>query len=916
VIKNQKMSIHTQCCPKDYSNLDLDYTFELIPDELAAAEAGYTKETRALAQVWYGPVVDGNYIYYAAYFGSTVGANNLSSIFVCRERSKGGLIYAVNCGAWNLDTSANFLGSKNVICRCRPVILGDVVYLCNALMSNIGPQLYAVNKRTGQLLWAAAYNTPGDLGYITEKGDYSAYVGSNMRISDLNPVAFYDKNGFANILIGVSSLQNVINVGVINGGYPKYTDQGALFCIKDEEFSSRLVWKTETCAPLLKKGDFILKGGDPKNDPFRPSENIVRLVSVSEPENYFINVYFLENAPQPGSANTTPILTNVFFNKTTVINARLVQPIWQSISTIYQDNNKSDFYTLNELLALWRNEQANLPENGSAKHQIWSYVTKSKIDEAKAQVGNNGIVFFKFMTSGSVIATDQDAQGLNYYGNSTWGYEPVVAEHETKVFFSTAQSHDSPLDEALFFAQPEYNFATLKYPLIDTITLYAEGLDTLFQVNVEKKRFTEKIRNLALDLSLKSPRGRMSYSDAIMATYHKIPAYENYGRNKPGSLIFGVRSVPFDNYSFLADVSPILPPGDIDGDASSGVFLFQKRGCSLVTTPTKGGIAPIVDYTNIDHRVVYNHENIQRKGAVFKKLVYNGPNGLLGGSNFGAASTETIMVSSQANMPWFGGNVGSTLQLEKFVKNNGDVVKINNSVLQTYNPSDGNIIWEADYDNRSYTQITYKNGNFFCNDLNGNLYIFDARSGVMTWKQNGKALGMNGGIASPAVTNDNQVFWCASYNAFGIGGGPSQYGAAFRINPKLNTVGLGLCSMLNKRTFISWDTAPKRNFENPAQNPVNAVLITHKWNTHGNKFLVEATHADLEAPFATNTYTFLVKEYNTAEQTVTFQKPAFLGSIVYEKLKFINAKKYVLYYTLPELDAPLQKAWLELEYVL
>ena len=338
------MSGYNQCCPKDYSLLDVDYTFELIPDTPATAAAGYTAETRAQAQTWYGPVVDGKYFYYTAWSGSILGVDNLSSIFVCRERATGKLMFAVNCQDYNLDTSANYLGQTKTICRCKPVILEDKVYLCNALMSNLGAQLYAINKRNGSLIWAAAYRTPGDLGYVTQQGDYGAYVGSNMNISDLNPIAYKEKDGYPRIIVGVSSFQNTpLNVGTITGGYPVYTDQGALVCIKDLGASSALDWKTETCAPLLKRGNMILKGGDPTYDPFRPNSNVVRLVSKSEPGNYFENVYFLSNPTAPGTPNTTPILTKVNFTKDTPITASLVQRVWRYLpAIIYQDTNKTD----------------------------------------------------------------------------------------------------------------------------------------------------------------------------------------------------------------------------------------------------------------------------------------------------------------------------------------------------------------------------------------------------------------------------------------------------------------------------------------------------------------------------------------------------------------------------------------------
>lgn len=904
------MSGYNQCCPKDYSLLDVDYTFELIPDTPATAAAGYTAETRAQAQTWYGPVVDGKYFYYTAWSGSILGVDNLSSIFVCRERATGKLMFAVNCQDYNLDTSANYLGQTKTICRCKPVILEDKVYLCNALMSNLGAQLYAINKRNGSLIWAAAYRTPGDLGYVTQQGDYGAYVGSNMNISDLNPIAYKEKDGYPRIIVGVSSFQNTpLNVGTITGGYPVYTDQGALVCIKDLGASSALDWKTETCAPLLKRGNMILKGGDPTYDPFRPNSNVVRLVSKSEPGNYFENVYFLSNPTAPGTPNTTPILTKVNFTKDTPITASLVQRVWRYLpAIIYQDTNKTDAKDLQGWLDAWRLEQDALPEGGSVRHDIWAYINEETVNRMKSRPGNNDIIYFKYMTSGQIIQTDQDAQGLNYYGNSTWGAPATLDRDSYLIFFGCGQAHDSPLDETLEYQSPERDWATLKVPVVDAITAYQNGTGTLEQVENQKDIFASKIRALALDLSIKSPRGNRSYSDAIMASYRKVKT--NYGFNVPGSLAFGVRSVPIDNYSFLTNFSGILPSANIDGDASSGVSLFGES-TKLASTPTKGGLGEIVNYTGIKNNILFTDTNLIEKGISTRPSVYNGPNGLLGGSNFQAGSNPSFVFSAQANTSWFGGNVGSQGQLELFVKQNGTVLQQNNAVLQAYKPRTSEIVWESEFFNRANAQVLEVNGNVFFGDLNGNLYVYESRTGVMTWKGNGKGLGMGGGIAEPAVTEDGQVLWINSYNAFGIAGNGGPNGVSFRSNQKINPVGLPLCTLLNSRTFVSWDTAPKLNFANPAINPINSVTITNAWNTSKtNKFVVHATHVGLDA---TNEYDFVVKSYNSKTKTLVFVDNEVPGALQYQKLVFINAKKYVLYYTHGGVDAPVQQAWLELQ---
>lgn len=807
----------------------------------------------------------------------------------------------MDCTKYKLDTAANFLGDSTVITRCAPVILDDTLYLVNAVMSNIGPQLYAIDKYTGKLKWAAAYYPPEGAGnYITTKGDYSKYRGSNMRVSDLNPLAIkvkYGKERKKYIFVGISSLQNAINVGIIQTGIPVYKDQGFLFCISDLDTHSELVWKTPTCAPLIKVGDRILKGGNPVYDPFRPDSEIVRILSVTSKSNNFVQPYFMENPPAPGKSNTTAITTTVKFDAKTNISKELVQPIWNIIGkNIYQDNDRNKPYNLDELISVWKAEQQNMKEGEIITHTIWGYVNNSIIEMAREQEGNDNIIYFKYLKSGQIVQEEMDAQGLNYWGNTTWGASPLIDLDSNLIYFTTGQGHEIPLDEALFYNQPQYNFYELKKPVVDITTLYIEGQVSLESVNRTKDKFTTIIRKEALNWKQKSPRGRMSYSDAIMAAY--IFPYRKHNGEKVsgGSLALGVRIVPYDTYTFLDSSNSIVYPlNNIDGDLSSGVHLYKRNDEKFISTMGKGGLSFTIDVSHINSNITYNHINLRDKGVIPKKWVYSGPNGLLGGANYKDTRARNLLIGTQGNMSWFGGAKGSNGQLEEYVSKDGRVFNINNSYLQSYDIRTGEIIWETPYDNRAFGQVINNNENIFSEDSPGSLYIFNASDGKIVWKFNGKPYGIYGGIASPAV-NNGQVIWMSNYPAYGVIGASGPNGVAFAPNNKIliddKTTPR---SMLIGRTFKSWDSSPKYQFEDPSKEPAINTTITHKWYSDNGHVKVRTVHKSMY-PKSTKKYTFVLKSFNTEKKTVKFYNQDHNSTIVYIKLRLINTKIYQLIY--------------------
>ncbi len=774
------------------SSLFSNYTFEAIPESQAATDAGYTAADRAAAQIWFPPIIDGDKFYYGCWNGNATSLTHLSTIICCRKCSDGALVWASNSGAYALDTAPNVLGDTSNVLRTQPFILDNTLYLTRANLSNIGPQLYAVNKNTGALKWAVGYYPPTSdpafpiPSFITTRADYSYYTGSNMRLGDAPPIAAHvNVNGVDKkyVFVGVSSFQNNWNLNYGIFGFPYYTDQGQLFCIEDKETTAAPVWSVNACAPQLNVGDTIVKGGNPAFDPFASNQNYVSFVSLSTSTNYFVQPYFVSDPPSPAPANTTPVAAVVNFDSTTVINASLIQPLWGLLGkNIYEDNDRTTTYNLSGLLSSWIAEQSNLPPDGtSVRHVIWAFVTSKQVKSIAAQAGNEGVMYFKYLNSGQTITEPMDAQGLNYWGNSLWAGRPCLDLDRNLVYFGTGQAHAIPLAESLFYQQPDNNFLELKKPVIDTINKYIAGTAKLNKVTNAKKKFIRQIKALSLDVKDKSPRGRMSYSDAIMGAYI-VPYTNSKGQVVPGGTkAFGVRIIPCDSYTFLSSSPSVVvyPLNDLDGDASSGVKLFNN-GCGdiYLSTCPKSGLVPIVDVSNINPNVLFDDNNLARKGVDLTALVYGGPNSSGGGSSYLDDSTSTSLICTQSNISGIvDGSVGSDGTPECHVTTDGRVFPIGDSFVESVSIPDGDLIWETDLNEIATGEIVVRNNVAYTESYAGSLYALSASNGNILWHADGTPLGLNGGNVGPAVS-DKQVIWINNYVAFGSGSaGPN--GASF-----------------------------------------------------------------------------------------------------------------------------------------
>ena len=896
----------------DMSTLYPKVVFDLIPDCPAATAAGYTAEARALAQTWYAPIEVGDTdIAYTAWSGNILNFDsNLSSILVRRNKKTGDLVYARNCGDYRLDTADNFLGGSSTICRVRLFLLDDTLYLCNSSISNLGPQLYAVNANNGDLKWAIAYAPPSTYvappgqpkDYITKKGDYSGLKGVSVAISDLCPTGgwFTEPSGKKVKLIfaGLSTFQNITNADLLNGLFPSYDDKGQLVCIQDLGDHPDVYWRSLTCAPKIKVGDVISTKGPDYLDVFRPGQDKVVIFSVSSKDNYFLQPHFITTGASP--IQSIPLISIVVFTNKSIINSSFVQPIWSSIEEIYQGQDRSTSYSLDKLIDGWKKEQANMTDGQIIKHAIWTYATRSTFDIAKSNPGNEQIGYFKALSDGETVKFLSDAQGLNTYGNSVWGYEPVIDFKNNMIHWESGQTHNAIMDEAMYYSQPSLSFSGVKMPMLDIVEMFITKVGHLQikDINIAKKAFTIVNSAQALNVLPRSRSSRMNYGDAVIGSY--IVDMKTKNRLiKRGEMAYAVRTIPFDNYSFLDDSAEgiIYPIQFQDADASSGAHRFDMNKSQYISVATKGGIAALINLTNINNDVVFNHSNLAAKGVTVDQTAYLGPNAALGGTNYQTAINKSILFCTQANTSWFSGSTTTNGILERQVSYDGKLIPINNSYVVAVNMLTGQPLWETPLGSRSLGQIVIDDSNVYTQDCDGNLYVLDQLTGSIKWKFNGASVGMMGGISSPLLLGDGSLVWANNYYAFGLGGHPGKSGVIFKPNPKLKiSPSQEPQYYLNNNTFRSWDSSPKLS-PNPAINPSIVYYVVHKWTKSGCKMVQTVDGVN-------TTYQLAFGKYKYPTLLLTDKS----GQLTDCSLTFINSKTYRFDYV--SFDKVRVTAWL------
>lgn len=733
--------------------------FELVEYWPAAISAGYSQDDIQRCVVYSGPTFDDENFYYCAYFGNPLLALIKSSILVCRKKSDRSFVYAINCQTYSRDIGHTYLGAPQMICRPAPVINGNKLYLVSGWVTNIGPQLFCINKYTGQLMYAVAYNLPyevkQELGVkqITEKNDYSRFKGGNCMINNLGPIVKGKK-----IYLGTSSLQNAYNVGLTPGnpnfsGYPYYTDQGSLSCVKEKVDSDGNIYpivknQTEICAPPFRIGDKLVKN-NPKKNPFLPGEDKVLIATVTDCK-------IISPGAISGAYN---IAQKALLSSTTIINNSLFAQFWQNVGNIIyltdQNSITTGPHTFSAIISILLSVVLGPI---AVPFTLSSSVTDISMVNGAVVTGQLGVWYVKELSVGHVIDNKYDANALGYWGNAVWGDTPYIDNY--KILFGTGQSHSSPLSERLYFSHPDRNYRLLKMHLIDLINQYVldPSNPKLQTINAEKISFCTKIRNLSV-LDVRSPRGQMSYSDTIVATNPKTL-----------DMLYAVRSVPSDVYNFLSKNDPLvvfpIPSVDIDGDLSSGIY--QNNG--LVSAVGKHGAGCVIDVSGYNGNQ-WNHTTPYSVGVTYIHNVYIGPNGTLGGTNYSSSfsKSKSMIVGLTTNGLFSSGSEGSDGQLEKMLTSSGLYVPAGNSVAYgfEYDQYSATVKWYTPLNGPQCGATTvHKNHALTC-DGNGSLYLVRLSDGIIiqTIDASTDPFPMLGGIARPAIDKqESKVYWIASYN--------------------------------------------------------------------------------------------------------------------------------------------------------
>jgi outer membrane protein assembly factor BamB len=885
--------------------LSLEYGFEIVPDCPAATAAGYTAKDRQQLQVLTGPIYNKDNFYYTAGSGSIFVNVYLSSILVARRKTDGALVYAVNCQDYTLDTGATYLGPSKTVCQTRPVIVGNKLYLTSDSVTNIGPQLFCINKTNGVLIYAIAYYLPdavvADYGvnFLTVRADYSLYQGSNSRVSTLNPVVISTKSigdcQQNTIYVGTSSIQNVYNVGLIPGtsyytGYPFFTDQGFLFCIKEIAGYPALVHQTPTCAPPIKVGDIVSKTGPPELNPFQPGKNSVVIDTITT------NIII-----RPAKVNGLYLFAQkVNIAIGTIINPALFAPFWNTLGAVIHLDESTETYTLAQILPLLTVGQ----------HTITTALLSVVNISGTAASGQLPLWYTKRILDNETIDNTNDANALGYWANDVWGAAPLLSLAGNVIYFGTGQTHAAPLGERIYFADPDRNYRILKVPLVDATNAYATAPtpNKLNTLNALKKSFLLNIRRLCLE-PIRSPRGQMSYPDSIMAA-----------SPSSGRLLFAVRSVQCDVYNYLGtqDILLLFYPSinDLDGDVSSGIFEYKtpctcgNPGKVLVTCSNKNGGSPILDVTNMT-REIYNNGYISKVGIEVGEYVYTGPNSLLGGSNYQSTQHKNLVIGLTLNNAAAGGSLGSDMangkwqshieaiskpfddNFEKLITPDGVYIPTTLSAAYALNIVAGKIQWYRELNSYAAGASTVIDNTYYTNDDSGTLYGLNIKNGVVKWQYDAAAgqTPMIGGIASPSYDpTTQQLFWIASYDIPEAINTAGQFGNVFR--PKRCIKWTGNNCYLNGKIYNS-----------PANKQLNTrPQVLHKWtsSTTDSIWTINVRHF-------TNNTTVYVGEFNAiiTDKIVSFKllKQSGDSMIIYNRAKFVNKAAYNLEYSIDGVTA-------------
>jgi len=980
------------------AGLDVKNTFQVIPTAAECTTAQNAEITgagfdvapffwpRTASQQWYGVTSDANNFYYSAWgqglFPSLFGFGT-SSIFVCRSKTDGSLVWVKNVFNYTVTAKElNYLGNDTVISRMTLAIHKDRLYT-TSMLSNIGPQLFCINKNTGARIWSVAYYTPLGVPGVAPTGqserggtivspttpfgtfDGTPFAGSTQAMGDLHINVKEITPGAIGVFVGVSSFQNAVNAGAF-GGFPVYNDQGYLIRIDDLGSLPTIVWSAPTSAPLLKAGDTITAGGAAALDPFIPttttllawrdttaggadegkfgSPALTNGVTAPILDNTGPNPGYRPTGYGPGGPNnlTIPVMINIFIPPAPAAITEasvgatsiffVAAPGIGAGARIHQVDAAFPGPApmgpgVGSMIEYWTSIQ---PAAGSApiKKLIFAYLSAAEILASDAGgapylAGNIGTRYIAtFPTPFTVNA--QEAAAMNYYGNSVWGQQPTIDLKNNLIFHGSGQAHSSPINEIFQYADPAFDYIDRKQTLIDAEYGYTQNnpcgapptLATLTDIQAAKDAYASSTTDLSLSLSLpsafpvKSPRGNMSYSDGI------------FGLDiNTGVLQFAYRSIPYDTQTFISEEpnTGVIQERGIDGDVSSGIHLFPQlevEGGSyknFIATQPKMSITSVLDISGLNPNVVFDHTNLTDKGVV-PASIYNGPDGFIGGSNFGNCKAGKYMYSVNANgspvgivdagLPGFGSR-SNTIQdnynngYEFHVAQDGRVFQIQDSFVQAIDISKQKIVWECELGQRAGGAVTYYNGIVYACQGQGVLYGLDPSNGKIISKFDGKQHGMAGGISVPSFSGGEGI-WINNYTLIGTIGGLGQNGVILEVDKDLLVSDDDTISTITQsRTYASFDTNPKARAPPEVGPPCPGVktgvlealvlndTVTHVWT--GTSVAVTHTISAFSGTFAASSYV-------PSSKRILFDDPTAQGDFRYIAIQLINKNVYILEY--------------------
>lgn len=941
-------------------SLGVTQTFDLVPSTAEAGQyeqqildAGYANWPRDRNQVFYPATQDEHNFYYSVNGGSLFGSYfgfGTSTLFVARRKRDGKLLWAMNSLDYRVDNPEipTYFGTTNVLSRVTLAIFQDRLYV-TTLVTNIGPQLFVIDKSNGSPIWSMAYELPAqmaiDLGQTTlcapsqvpfNSFDGSPYIGSNVAMGDVNLNVVKLNESRASVFFGISSFQNAINPSAFTS-FTRYTDQGKLIRVDDQDTLGVRVWETPTCAPLLHAGDQISTSGPVEKNPFRPGQYQVYIWRDITSNGTFsdaggVNAAILDyTGANPGyipagyplqNNLTTPCVANVLLiGGNPALTEGSVQNLYRSpapgvgasASIYYYDGSVTQGpVDITNFLSVANVAQAALPVGGLRKWIIWTYANAATVNAVNVAAwgsSNAGIRYIASLPDNYVIANEQEAEALNYYGNSVWGQAPVVDVKRNMVYFGCGQTHSCPVDELLVFQDPEIEYLMRKQPVIDAIYQYArpdESTDlapysTLEDVNAAKDHFIDDQKLLNLDFSLKSPRGNMSYCDALIGADLTT-----------GAMQFGYRIMEWDAVTFTADDPSLLviQAGYADADASSGIMLMENVVVDQSTGGTrtflasshKGSMIATLDISGLNPNVQYNHYNILEKGVV-PDLFYAGPDGALGGSNYGLCQDGgSKMIWNDANDGGFVGsfsltyNTGYYQGYEFHITRDGRVLLPNSSFVAAYDLARKETVWETSLGQLTHSQVQSFNGVTFVPRGDGVLIGIDNGSGEIIYKDDFRTPFDMAGITPPTFDDQGRGVFICNYQLpiFGKAGQLGSTGTLLNVDPcKLLTPKDCLRSLTCKKTFDSIDVVPKRRGVVVQQEYSNDQTVQHVWGRDGN---LHVLHVLTDADDNTTSYEadFVASKFVYASQQILFDNYPTQNGLRYVSLTLMTRDKYVL----------------------